>query len=58
MKKQEKTDGKILEVYSDIAMPLLSDYNFFQGLEGGNLNYISKFNMKNYQTHSAEDKHH
>ena len=47
LKKQEKTDGKILEVYSDIAMPLLSDYKFFQGLEGGNLNYISKFNKKN-----------
>ena len=47
LKKQEKTDGKILEVYSDIAMPLLSDYKFFQGLEGGNLNYISQFNKKN-----------
>ena len=31
LKKEEKTDGKILEVYSDIAMPLLSDYKFFQG---------------------------
>ena len=41
LKKNEKTDGKILEVYSDIAMPLLSDYKFFQGLEGGNLNYVS-----------------
>ena len=47
LKKEEKTDGKILEVYSDIAMPLLSDYKFFQGLEGGNLNYVSKFNKKN-----------
>ncbi len=47
LKKQEKNDGKILEIYSDIAMPLLSDYKFFQGLEGGNLNYISKFNKKN-----------
>ena len=28
-------------------MPLLSDYKFFQGLEGGNLNYISRFNKKN-----------
>ena len=46
LKKQEKTDGKILEVYSDIAMPLLSDYKFFQGLEGGNLNYISKFSKR------------
>ncbi len=47
LKKQEKTDGKILEVYSDIAMPLLSDYKFFQGLEGGNLSYVSKFHKKN-----------
>ena len=47
LKKEEKTDGKILEVYSDIAMPLLSDYKFFQGMEGGNLNYTSKFNKKN-----------
>ena len=47
LKKQEKTEGKVLEIYSDIAMPLLSDYKFFQGLEGGNLNYISKFNKKN-----------
>jgi len=47
LKKEEKTDGKILEVYSDIAMPLLSDYKFFQGLEGGNLNYVSKFHKKN-----------
>ena len=47
LKKQEKSEGKVLEIYSDIAMPLLSDYKFFQGLEGGNLNYISKFNKKN-----------
>tara|TARA_B100000029_G_scaffold402273_1_gene401696 strand:+ start:1109 stop:2944 length:1836 start_codon:yes stop_codon:yes gene_type:complete len=47
LKKQEKADGKILELYSDIAMPLLSEYKFFQGLEGGNLNYISKFDKKN-----------
>ncbi len=44
--KQKETDGKILEVYSDIAMPLLSDYKFFQGLDGGNLMFISRFNKK------------
>ncbi len=44
--KQKETDGKILEVYSDIATPLLSDYKFFQGLDGGNLIYISRFNKK------------
>jgi len=47
LKKQKKTDLKILEVHSDIAMPLLNDYKFFQGLEGGNLIYVSKFNKKN-----------
>tara|TARA_Y100000590_G_scaffold409138_1_gene500970 strand:- start:235 stop:2067 length:1833 start_codon:yes stop_codon:yes gene_type:complete len=46
LKKQKKTDGKILEVYSDIATPLLSDYKFFQGLDGGNLTYVSKFDKK------------
>ena len=46
LKKQIKTNKKILEVYSDIALPLLNDYNFFQGLEGGNLNYLSTFDKK------------
>jgi len=46
LKKQKKTDEKILEVYSDIAMPLLSDYKFFEGLDGGNLLYVSRFNKK------------
>ena len=46
LKKQEKTDKKILEVYSDIAAPLLSEYKFFQGLQRGNLNYVSKFGKK------------
>ena len=47
MKKEKQSDVKILELYSDIATPLLSDYKFFQGLEGGNLNYTSKFDDKN-----------
>ena len=28
---------KILEVYSDLPKPLLSNYKFFDGLSGGNL---------------------
>tara|TARA_B100000029_G_scaffold19871_1_gene20093 strand:+ start:1121 stop:2962 length:1842 start_codon:yes stop_codon:yes gene_type:complete len=44
--KQKETDLKILEVHSDIAMPLVSDYKFFQGLDGGNLIYVSRFNNK------------
>ncbi len=43
----KKNCSKILEVYSDVAAPLLNDYKFFQGLEGGNLIYVSKFNKKN-----------
>ena len=44
--KSKKTNKKILEVYSDIALPLLSDYKFFQGLQGGNLNFVSNFDNK------------
>ena len=46
LKKQEINNEKILEVYSDIATPLLSDFKFFQGLEGGNLLYVSSFDKK------------
>ena len=46
LKKQETNNSKILELYSDIATPLLSDYKFFQGLEGGNLLYVSTFDKK------------
>jgi len=44
LKKQKKTENKTLEIYSDFALPLLTDYKFFQGLEGGSLNYVSNFN--------------
>ena len=43
LQKKPNTNDKILEVYSDIAAPLLSDFKFFQGLEGGNLNFTSTF---------------
>ena len=43
LQKKANTNDKILEVYSDIAAPLLSDFKFFQGLEGGNLNFTSTF---------------
>ena len=41
LKKKKNTDDKVLEVYSDIAAPLLNDFKFFQGLEGGDLNFTS-----------------
>ncbi len=47
LKKLRKNNKKTLEVYSDIAMPLLSDYNFFKGLKGGSLNYVSDFDDNN-----------
>ena len=46
LKKQKQSELKILEVYSDIALPLLSDYKFFEGLDGGNLIYLSKFDKR------------
>ena len=39
----ENTSDKILEIYSDLATPLLSDFKFFEGLEGGDLNFKSTF---------------
>ncbi len=46
LKKQKQSELKILEVYSDIALPLLSDYKFFEGLDGGSLIYLSKFDKR------------
>ena len=43
LKRVENTNDKILEVYSDLATPLLSDFKFFEGLEGGDLNFKSTF---------------
>ena len=43
LKRIENTNYKILEVYSDLATPLLSDFKFFEGLEGGDLNFKSTF---------------
>ncbi len=44
LKKQESTNLKILEIHSGLAKPLINSYKFFDGLEEGNLVYISKFN--------------
>ena len=37
MKKDQKSDKKYLEIYSDLTRPLLSEYSFFKGLAGGKL---------------------
>ena len=44
IKKEKKTKMSIVEIYSDIAKPLVNSYKFFEGLEGGNLIYVSKSN--------------
>ena len=41
LKKDKKTDKKFLEIYSDLPRPLLTEYNFFNGLSGGTLNFTS-----------------
>ncbi len=44
LKKIKNSNQKTLEIYSDIATPLLSDFKFFQGLDGGDLKFTSTFN--------------
>ena len=41
IKKDDITGNSILEIYSDEAKPLVNSYEFFEGLEGGNLFYLS-----------------
>ena len=47
LKKEKNSNGKILEIYSDIARPMMNSYKFFDGLRNGNLLYVSKFDDKN-----------
>ena len=47
LKNDNKTKKKYLEVYSDIAKPLLSEFSFFNGLSGGQLFYTSVFDETN-----------
>ena len=37
LKKEKNSNRKILEIYSDIARPIVSSYKFFDGLRNGNL---------------------
>ena len=46
IKKEKNTNITLVEIYSDIARPLVNSYDFFEGLEGGNLTYSSKSNNK------------
>ncbi len=53
LKKEKKTNSSVLEIYSDEAKPLVNGYEFFEGLEGGNLFFISKTN-KNKNSSNLE----
>ncbi len=44
LNKDSKTGDSILEIYSDEAKPLVNGYEFFEGLEGGSLIFVSKSN--------------
>ena len=41
MKKDQNSDKRYLEIYSDLTRPLLTEYNFFKGLSGGKLLFTS-----------------
>jgi hypothetical protein len=46
LKKEKNSNRNILEIYSDIARPVVNGYKFFDGLRNGNLFYVSKFDDK------------
>ena len=46
LKKDPNSSKKILEIYSGFAKPLLADFNFFKGIEGGQLLFTSNFDEK------------
>ena len=47
MKKDNNSNKKYLEIYSDLAQPLLTEYNFFNGLTGGKLLFTSEIGESN-----------
>ena len=47
MKDDPKSNKKYLEIYSDLPKPLLTEFNFFKGLQGGKLLYSSIIDEKN-----------
>ena len=44
LKKEESTGNKKLEIFSDLPRPILADYKFFSGIEGGKLIFNALFN--------------
>ena len=62
MRNDDKNKKKYLEIYSDIAKPLLTEFSFFNGLSGGNLFFssvidgtssISKLKIENFKVINA-----
>ncbi len=47
MKKDQNTNKKYLEIYSDLTRPLLTEYSFFKGLTGGKLLFTSVIDGSN-----------
>ena len=41
LKKDNDSEKRFLEIYSDLTRPLLTEYDFFKGLSGGKLLYTS-----------------
>ncbi len=50
LRSEKNSKKNILEVYSDLPKPLLSNYKFFNGLSGGRLLLYSSFDSKNSNT--------
>ncbi len=46
LRLDKKSNKKILEIYSDLPKPLLSNYKFFDGLSGGQLLIFSSYDSK------------
>tara|TARA_Y100000389_G_scaffold35773_1_gene30405 strand:- start:495 stop:1103 length:609 start_codon:yes stop_codon:yes gene_type:complete len=62
MKKDQKSEKKYLEIFSDLPGPILSEYDFFKGLTGGKLlyssiiyedKYSSKLKIENFKVINA-----
>ncbi len=47
LKKDYNSKKKIVEIYSDISKPLLADFKFFKGIEGGNVMFSSTYDDVN-----------
>ena len=62
LKSDDKNKKKYLEIYSDLPQPLLSEYNFFNGLSGGVMVFssiiedntsVSKLTIENFKIINA-----